>query len=184
MSETLNETLPVVDVAGKTKWVNFGDGRTGEQIVDNNLPERNHKQSFEESSESKSNIHLPPPPRRHRSSDTDRHNDKSSRSSTPYLSNSPSSSTSKLNHQDKDRSTVRSTDRSTDRSSDRNRSNDKSTINHKSADRPNDCTLNIPETFIKSNSSNLQNVPLKDMTSPTNDAHSSSNTTPSSRFSK
>lgn len=170
MSDTINDTLPVVNVV-KKKWVNFGN--EGEEIVDK-IDTNDTDQKYETNQHESSNINLPPPPRpksrqKHNSSDskhsssdhkhTDHHNDKSSRSSTPYLSSSPSSSNQTSNRANNE-PTV-----------DRQSRPGKLDIVDKSSDihQANDCTLNMPETFITTSPlNNLQNVPLRDTSTPTN----------------
>lgn len=178
MSETVNETLPAVNVV-KKKWINFGDGRTGEAVDD--LSQRSFKESEDVSIESPNvdneYIQLPKPPRKHRKSDSDRHD-----RSTPY---SPTSS-STVHYPDKS-NVGRSADRSNDRSRYVEKSNERSSrlnekSNYKSTERSDDCALSIPDTMIKSNSSNLQNVPLRNESTP--DAPSPSNSQPNSRFSE
>ena len=140
----------------------------------NREPNREPKESKEST-----NIHLPPPPRPDRARKISNKSNQgepkpedrlhSSRSSTPYLSSSPSSASKIANHQpnhglDAGRSSDRPpssradrlTDRPSARPSSRQSDPDRSTIRDELA-------LNIPESFIKTNSANLQNVPLRDL---------------------
>ena len=175
MSAEVNQ-LPEVIV--KKKWINFGNVN-GEQVAnsDDELQEinENYKKSLEqltieESSAAKlSNkvpgIHLPPPPKPIRS----------------HLSHSPASTSSFLkasNHHHHKSNLDKQADRS------KLQIVDKSTA-IKSKD---NFTLNIEDTLTKSNSVNLQNVPLKDTTSSNLEqpiaTASNSTSSSSSRFSK
>ena len=146
------------------------------------------------------NIHLPPPPRPDRTrkiSNKSNQNEPDrlhSRSPTPHLSSSPHSSSA--NHQQNhslnagrssDRQPTSRVERLAERSADRST---RLSTRQADSDRPasrDECALNIPESFIKTNSANLQNVPLRDLapaSSPTVSQPNSSTAQSSSRFSE
>lgn len=167
-----------------------------------------NKEMNRESNRESTGIHLPPPPKPERTrkisnksnqnevQQPDRHH--SSRSSTPYLSSSPTPPSSKItNHQSNHnldgnpagRSSDRYASNRADRHADRSfvRPSSRQSDNGKSASRD-ECALNIPESFIKTNSANLQNVPLRDL-APSNaptalQPNSSNDAQSSSRFSE
>lgn len=172
-------------------------GRESNREANREMNREMNRETNKETSRESTGIHLPPPPKPERTRKTsnksnqneihqpDRHH--SSRSSTPHLPSSPTppSSSSKItnhqsNHNLDGNPAGKSTDRHqrADRLAERSAGRPSSRQNDSDKANRDEYALNIPESFIRTNSANLQNVPLRDL--PSNNAPQSTGSLPNS----